>query len=313
MTSLLELKQYIKRFYIKNETYLAYVWKFLLALISIAVINNKLGYMSSLNNMVIVLMASLLCAILPANFIVLISAAFIVGHLFTLAPECALVSVIVFVLMFLLYFRFSPKDTLAAVLTPLFYFMGIPYVMPLAMGLLGTPASVVSVGFGLVVSFMISYFSSNATAFGSDDVEEVANSFQSIISGMIGNKSMIVMIVAFAITLVIVYLIRRSSVDNSWKIAISAGAISLIICILVGNLSFDTDISLAGVIIGTVVSALLMLVVEFFSFSLDYSRTEKVQFEDDEYYYYVKAVPKVTVSTPERRVKKINRAREQRR
>ena len=313
MTSLLELKQYIKRFYIKNETYLTYVWKFLLSLISIAVINNKLGYMSSLNNMAIVLMASLLCAILPANFIIVISAAFIVGHLFALAPECALVTAIIFVLMFLLYFRFSPKDTLAVVLTPLFYFMGLPYVMPLAMGLLGTPASMVSVGFGVVVAFLISYFSSNAAAFGSDGVEEAANEFQSIVSGIVGNKSMMVMIVAFAITIVIVYLIRRSSVDNSWKIAISAGAISLIICILVGNLIFDTDIALAGVIIGTVVSALLMLVVEFFSFSLDYSRTEKVQFEDDEYYYYVKAVPKVTVSTPERRVKKINRAREQRR
>ncbi|SEG21398.1 hypothetical protein SAMN02910276_02203 [Butyrivibrio sp. Su6] len=313
MTSLLELKQYIKRFYIKNETYLTYVWKFLLSLISIAVINNKLGYMSSLNNMAIVLMASLLCAILPANFIIVISAAFIVGHLFALAPECALVTAIIFVLMFLLYFRFSPKDTLAVVLTPLFYFIGLPYVMPLAMGLLGTPASMVSVGFGVVVAFLISYFSSNATAFGSDGVEEAANEFQSIVSGIVGNKSMMVMIVAFAITIVIVYLIRRSSVDNSWKIAISAGAISLIICILVGNLIFDTDIALAGVIIGTVVSALLMLVVEFFSFSLDYSRTEKVQFEDDEYYYYVKAVPKVTVSTPERRVKKINRAREQRR
>lgn len=313
MTSLLELKQYIKRFYIKNETYLTYVWKFLLSLISIAVINNKLGYMSSLNNIAIVLMASLLCAILPANFIIVISAAFIVGHLFALAPECALVTAIIFVLMFLLYFRFSPKDTLAVVLTPLFYFMGLPYVMPLAMGLLGTPASMVSVGFGVVVAFLISYFSSNATAFGSDGVEEAANEFQSIVSGIVGNKSMMVMIVAFAITIVIVYLIRRSSVDNSWKIAISAGAISLIICILVGNLIFDTDIALAGVIIGTVVSALLMLVVEFFSFSLDYSRTEKVQFEDDEYYYYVKAVPKVTVSTPERRVKKINRAREQRR
>jgi hypothetical protein len=313
MTSLLELKQYIKIFYVKNETYLAYVWKFLLALISIAFINSKLGYMSSLNNFAIVMMASLLCAILPANFIVVISAAFILGHLYSIAPQCALIAMIMFVLMFLLYFRFSPKDTLAVVLTPIFYFLGLPYVMPLAMGLLGTPSSVVAVCFGLVISFMISYFSANATSFGSEGVEEAANEFQAIISGIIGNKSMVVMIVAFAITLVIVYIIRRSSVDNCWKIAISAGAISLIICILVGNLVFDTDISLAGVIIGTIISALLMLVVEFFSFSLDYSRTEKVQFEDDDYYYYVKAVPKVTVSAPERKVKKINRAREQRR
>ena len=63
MTSLLELKQYIIRFYSKNETYLSYVWKFVMALITIGIINNKLGFMQPLNNIAIVLMASLLCAI----------------------------------------------------------------------------------------------------------------------------------------------------------------------------------------------------------------------------------------------------------
>ena len=97
MTALLEIKQYIRKFYIKNEVYITYLWKFLLALITIAVINNKLGFMASLNNIAIVLMASLLCAILPANFIVFISALFIMGHLFALSPECAIIAFIVFV------------------------------------------------------------------------------------------------------------------------------------------------------------------------------------------------------------------------
>ena len=39
---------------------------------------------------------------------------------------------------------------------------------------------------------------------------------------------------------------------------------------------------------------------------MDYSRTEKVQFEDDEYYYYVKAVPKVNLSSKEKQIKKIS-------
>ena len=39
---------------------------------------------------------------------------------------------------------------------------------------------------------------------------------------------------------------------------------------------------------------------------MDYSRTEKVQFEDDDYYYYVKAVPKMTVAAQTKTVKKIN-------
>ena len=311
MTSLLEFKQYIKRFYIKYETYLTYIWKFLLALVSIMVINNKLGYMEALTNIAIVMMASLLCAILPANFIVFVSAAFVIGHLYSLGVECALIALVIFLLMFLLYFRFSPKDTLAVLLTPIFFFINIPYVMPLAMGLLGTPASVVSVSFGLVISYMISYFSSNATSFGSEGVEEAANEFSNIVSGIVGNKEMIVMIAAFAIALVLVYIIRRSSVDNCWKIAIAVGSIGLIIFTLIGDIVTDTQISIPGVIIGTIISALLMLVLEFFAFNLDYSRTEKVQFEDDEYYYYVKAVPKVTVATPERKVKKINRTREQ--
>ena len=48
------------------------------------------------------------------------------------------------------------------------------------------------------------------------------------------------------------------------------------------------------------------MVLEFFVFGGDYSRTERLEYEDDEYYYYVKAVPKASVATSERSIKKIN-------
>ena len=53
------------------------------------------------------------------------------------------------------------------------------------------------------------------------------------------------------------------------------------------------------------------LVLEFLFFSVNYSRTERMQFEDDEYYYYVKAVPKIVVSAPEMSVKHINERQDQ--
>jgi hypothetical protein len=59
-------------------------------------------------------------------------------------------------------------------------------------------------------------------------------------------------------------------------------------------------------IVGSVVSVLVALVVKFFVFSVDYTRTERLQFEDDEYYYYVKAVPKASIAIPEKTVKRIN-------
>ena len=48
------------------------------------------------------------------------------------------------------------------------------------------------------------------------------------------------------------------------------------------------------------------LLLEFFVFGGDYTRTERLEYEDDEYYYYVKAVPKACVTTSERSIKKIN-------
>ena len=83
--------------------------------------------------------------------------------------------------------------------------------------------------------------------------------------------------------------------------------------ILVGDLIYDADFSIPGVLLGSIGGVFVAFVVQFFRFNLDYSRTEKVQFEDDEYYYYVKAVPKMAVSTPEKKVKKITTQRNNRR
>lgn len=45
------------------------------------------------------------------------------------------------------------------------------------------------------------------------------------------------------------------------------------------------------------------VVIQFIFMNLDYARTENVQFEDDEYYYYVKAVPKKMIAKEEKVVK----------
>ena len=82
------------------------------------------------------------------------------------------------------------------------------------------------------------------------------------------------------------------------------------IVVVIGRVTMHVDVPYVAVIIGTIVSILLALVLEFFAFAVDYSRTENLQFEDDEYFYYVKAVPKVTVTAPEKTVKRINERQE---
>ena len=72
-----------------------------------------------------------------------------------------------------------------------------------------------------------------------------------------------------------------------------------------GNIVLSTNISYIEIILSAVLGAVTGLVLELLFFSVDYSRTENIQFEDDEYYYYVKAVPKVGVAVPEKKVKRI--------
>ena len=48
------------------------------------------------------------------------------------------------------------------------------------------------------------------------------------------------------------------------------------------------------------------MIVNVFILAVDYSGTEYVQFEDDDYYYYVKAVPKLKVAKRDVKVKHIN-------
>lgn len=63
---------------------------------------------------------------------------------------------------------------------------------------------------------------------------------------------------------------------------------------------------MVSLIIYTVVAVLIGIILEFFVFGGDYTRTERLEYEDDDYYYYVKAVPKALVATSERSIKKIN-------
>ncbi len=309
MTTLLVIKQMLLTIYGRYEVYITPLLKFLLALFTLLMINSKLGYMESLTKLTLVLIVALMCSFMPMNFIVLVGAVFSILHLYSFSMECAAVIGCGFLLLFLLYLRFSPKDTLVVVLLPICFLMKIPYVIPISMGLIGSPASAVSVACGVIVYYMLHYVTKNETVIAGMADEETAAKFKFIIDGLLKNKEMVVIIAAFATTVIVVWLLRRLSMDYAWTIAMIAGAVVNIMVLLVGDLIFDTNQSLLSVILGTIVSFMLVLVLQFFVFYVDYSRTENVQFEDDEYYYYVKAVPKVTVSRPDKKVKQINSKR----
>ena len=307
MTQLLEIRDRIKELFSKYDIFIIPFFKFLLALIVLIMINSKLGYMGKLNNKGIVLIVSLACSFLPTGAILLFGSLFSMAHVFALSPEVAIVVAVVFMLIYLLYLRFTPSESLCIVVTPMLFVFHVPYVIPVVMGLVGGPASALSVICGVIVYFTLHVVTQNA-ANVSGDLSDILGQIRLIIDSLLGNKQMIVLAAAFAIVTIAVYIIRRLPIDHCWTIAIIAGAVLNILIIMIGGLVTKAGFSFLAVLFGSILAFLVGKVIEFFKFCVDYTRTERVQFEDDEYYYYVKAVPKMNIAARDRKVKNINRS-----
>lgn len=310
MTALFELREKLKNFYGAHEVILRPIIKFLVVFVSLILIKSNIGYMELLNMWFIMLALSVISAFLPWNVVTVILAADIVANIFSVSVELGGLILLISLILFLLFFRFSPKQGALLVFIPLAFFLKIPYAIPVVVGLLWAPYAIIPVVFGTVIYFIIYVVSENTallTRMSNGNISSA--SVNSIINMLSNNNEMVLMIIAFVITILVVYFIKRMSVDNAWTIAIFSGGILEFVIVLVGSLMLKTDTSLVEIIIGSVISIMISFIIHFFVFSVDYSRTEHTQFEDDEYYYYVKAVPKINVTAPEMNVKRINAQR----
>ena len=110
-----------------------------------------------------------------------------------------------------------------------------------------------------------------------------------------------------------VYIIRRLDIDNAWMIAWISGILFETIGLISGYLLLGITGKVFGVIIGGIVSAVIAIALQFMFFNVDYTRTERLQFEDDEYYYYVKAVPKSVITGSQKKVKHFHKNEEKER
>ena len=311
MNSLLQIKDTIIRIFEKYEALITPFAKFLLTLSAFLVVNGKIGYESTLASPLLALILALFCALIPLNLASGLLGLYMVVQLYSLALEAALVGLILFLLIFLLYFRFSPRDTVLLLMMPAASLIGMPYILPLIAGLLFTPASAVTVAIGALVSSFVRFIAENETTIGqASEEQEMLDKFRFLVDGIFQNKGMLVMAAAFAAAVIVVYFVRRQRIIHSWSIAVGVGTLVQLIILLIGAAAYNTGYSVGGAILGCILSALIAEIIVFFLFNLDYSRTEEVQFEDDDYYYYVKAIPKMIISTPERRVKTINHSRE---
>lgn len=310
MNTLLEIRDRIISLYRQYTSIFTIAFRFLAMLLALVYVNGRIGYQETLSGPMLTILLSLACALVPSGVAAAILIAVILVQLYSLATEAVIVGGILFLLMFLLYFRFQPGDLILFVLSPACVLLHIPYVLPVAGGLLYHAASGVTAALGMITVYFINFVSENAAAITStSDDSDLISRFRFLMDGILQNKAMVITAVAMVACGILVYAVRRMMIRYAWYIAVAAGAILQIIIMTLGEMIYGAGISIGGVFGGCLVAVLVGVVITFFVFNLDYSRIENTQFEDDEYYYYVRAVPKNLFIEPRRSVKQINTSR----
>ena len=132
MTKLLLWKQKVKEFYGEHDFWITPLFKFLLAFVVFSQINGLLGFMRQIDNIFVVLILSLICAMFSINVMTILACLLILGHCYAVGIETAGFAAVLLILLMILFLRFTSEDNVALILTPISFTLHIPAAVPVA-------------------------------------------------------------------------------------------------------------------------------------------------------------------------------------
>ena len=303
---LLVVREKLKEIYGEYSAFLDPLFRFVAVFLTLLTMSTRMGFFGILNQILVILLLSVVCAVMPRGIRVFLLGVCLLANLYQVSYEALGVGAVLLILMFVLYYIFQPGDGDLLYMVPLLFAWRIPYLVPIVLGLTGSLISIVPCSFGVILYYYMKWVVDNQSLLASASSLTVFQKLGQLTNGLLKNDEMLVFIAAFALTICVVYLIRRLSVKYSWVAAIIAGSLVDLMVLAGGMGAREVKFSMAQVLIGVLLGAVIGFILEYFLFLVDYSRTVKTQFEDDEYYYYVKAVPKYAIPTEAISVKNIS-------
>jgi len=314
MEQLLRHRQNLIAIYKKYEIYINYGLKFLAALLVFWRVNSLGMYreeffmlFNGATGVAFVMLVALIFTVAPP-VMSLIMVAIVIALQLSLVLEVAIFVFLLLMLIVLFYARLQPKQCMLILALVFGFWLNIPYAVVLFAGLYFGLAAIVPVVIGVAVWNFLPFFTNLAQTrpiAEEFDLIELPTSFAEVFSEiylvLTSDISWVIVGFVFAMMILAVHLISLLSINHSRDIALAVGAGIGFICMIMVVAIANVEMSLLGVILGSIVSFALVWVVKFFDKVKDYSRVENVLFEDDDNVYYVKIVPKARANDKENR------------
>lgn len=310
MTRLLEIKALLTGIYKKFDFIVNPIGKFIISLMIIVNLNQFFSYSPMLSKMSVNVVIAGLAAFLPGSWFLLMLIAAVGLQLFEVSMYAAAIVVLVMLVVYFLFARLQPKYAYLIILTPFMHSLGLHFILPIFAGLFLGPGAIVSlaVGVGIYrfaesIPGLLNLHVIDANVLQSPEM--IMDMYKYVIDVLTHDKLMVLTIGVFAAVIIVMYFVKKIELDYIWYITIGAGTMTMIVAFAIGNVVLKTSQGMGSVFFGAVFAGLIVAAMQFFKFSLDYKRAERLQFEDDEYYYYVKTIPKVKATKQQKEVKKI--------
>jgi len=320
MEQLLIVREGIVKFYKKFEIFIIPVLKFMLGYFIFSSISS-IGYSMEAFDIITkpsmrlsyTMLMAVLFTILPISMGYILMTFNIIVQ-FSANYEVAVIIGAVLLLVIFFYSRLGGKEKWLILFMILGLHFKIPYIIPLIAGLYFgiQSAAAITIGVFLWEFYPLAFNMVNVEKPKVASILEIPESFSQVITYFLdtvkNNDRWVVTSFVFVLVVIIVYAASKMDVDFAKEIAIALGTVINIISFIFLRLAIGYEISIPSLFLYSILSGLAVLILKLFDIVLNYQGTERVEFEDDDNYYYVRVVPKIAMARKDRSVKYIQKA-----
>lgn len=304
MVKFIRTRGRIRRFYGRHEIFLNRLFNGLFSFLILSVLSSYFGFAKILSHSWIVPLLAVLCAFLPVSGAAIVMQVYLLIQMMSLSFGVTITLLVMMVLSYALCAGYQASKLNYIVGVTALQRLRVPYLASMQAALLGGVQEVTTIVSGAVVSFYLKEVYDNAGLLknGTDALSPI----ELLRDNVFGNPLFYIYVIAMAALFVVVYTIRTMNIPHAWVVAVISGVIVEFILMLSGYLFIGQRSRIPELVVVNLVTILVGLMTNYIVLDLDYTRIERVQFEDDEYYYYVTAVPKIRLEEEQKKVKKLS-------
>jgi len=306
MSEMLAIRDKIRDILRKYDEITTPIIRFVGALIMYISINSLFGYSALFGRGIVIFLLSVISALVSSAVVVLIGGVVILVNAISVSLEVALLFIVLFIAIYCMYMRMFPDCSWILAFVPIMYMLNLQYAAPLVVAIFAGYSGMVPTVFGVVLyHFATCTEEVNSLLLSATD-EEKFQPLNYMVETVFKNESMILTALVFAIVIAVTYFVFRLPIVYAQYAAVGVGGICNILFFMICSVGLDVEnVGMGSLLLGTIIGVLIAYIAQVCKGLVDYSRKESVQFEDDEYYYDVKAIPKFNVPAKNKNVKKM--------